>query len=28
LHPEHDAEVRRNLAATAASRRTARLPAE
>jgi len=28
LHPEHDAEVRRNIAATAASRRTARLPAE
>jgi Delta7-sterol 5-desaturase len=28
LHPEHDAEVRRNIAATTLSRRTARLPAE
>ena len=28
LHPEHDAELRRNLAATAAVRRLGRLPAE
>ncbi len=28
LHPEHDAEARRNIAATAAVRRTARVPAE
>jgi len=28
LHPEHDAELKRNLAATTAVRRAARLPAE
>jgi len=28
LHPDHDSELRRNLAATAATRRAARLPAE
>ena len=28
LHPEHDAELKHNLAATAAARRGARLPAE
>ena len=28
LHPDHDAELRRNLAATAAAKRRARLPAE
>jgi sterol desaturase/sphingolipid hydroxylase (fatty acid hydroxylase superfamily) len=28
LHPDHDAELRRNLAATAAVRRAARQPAE
>ncbi|TMK12662.1 MAG: sterol desaturase family protein, partial [Alphaproteobacteria bacterium] len=28
LHPEHDAEARRNIAATAAVRRAARVPAE
>jgi sterol desaturase/sphingolipid hydroxylase (fatty acid hydroxylase superfamily) len=28
LHPEHDAEARHNIAATAAVRRAARVPAE
>jgi hypothetical protein len=28
LHPEHDTEARRNITATAAVRRTARVPAE
>jgi hypothetical protein len=28
LHPEHDAEAARNIAATAAARRAERLPAE
>ncbi len=28
LHPDHDAELKRNIAATAAARRAARLPAE
>jgi hypothetical protein len=28
MHPEHDAELKRNIALTAAVRRGARLPAE